>query len=375
MTLFDKKTEKRIEDNKHKQRVLILGADGYIGVALYQYLDEKDYLVIGIDNNMRERNVINYGSDSIIRASKPADIKMDISLDYNALKELIASFHPTTIINLAQQPSAPWSMISAENARETQRNNVCGGLNLLWAVHEVDPSIHIIQLGTAGEFAASVYSEVEIPEGPRITVKYNDKDWVIPTPRYAGSAYHWSKVFSSFNADYFAQLWGMRFTDINQGIVYGHYGNTRFDIDDCFGTIINRFVAQAVVGMPLTIYGEGNQARSMINIKNSLQAIELLINNPASNGEYRTIHQLTEVYTPNQVAEFVKDATECTINHIDNPRVENENHNFVFEAKKLKTLGLRTITLIEELPRLVDIVQKHKDNIKLEVIKPKIKWK
>ena len=357
------------------RRILILGANGYIGVALYEYLNECGFTVLGLDNEMRERNVINGGSNSLTRNSKLSDFKLDISEDFRGLKEVIESFRPETIVNLAQQPSAPFSMIDSEHAVETQRNNICGGLNVLWAVREANPNIHIIQLGTAGEYPDWLYSGIEVPEGSRIEVEYNKKKWTIPTPRYAGSWYHFSKLHSSYNSDYACRIWGLRVTDINQGIVYGHIGNTRLDYDEYFGTVINRFVAQAVVGMPLTIYGTGGQTRSFIHLKNSIEAIELLINNPANVGEYRIIQQLTDTKRVSEIADIVKSITNCEVENIENPRAEMEKNEFKFEADKLKTLGLKPVNMESEIRNLVNIVSKYKDNINKSVIAPKTKWK
>lgn len=360
--------------NLNKNRILILGADGYIGCALYFYLKDKDYEILGVDNSLRERNVRGIGSESLIKSRAPAVLKIDISTDYNDLKEIIQSYKPATIVNLAQQPSAPFSMIDAQHATETQSNNINGAMNVLWAVKEIDPKIHIIQLGTAGEYPDWLYKGIEVPEDSRIKVRFQDKDWVIPTPRYAGSWYHFSKLYASYNADYACRIWGLRISDVNQGIVYGGTVDTRFDYDEYFGTVVNRFITQAVLGMPLTIYGKGLQERSFINLKNSLQAIELMLKKPPSEGEYRIIQQLTEVCKILEIANMVHDLTGAKIQYIESPRIEMERSEFKFEAKKLKTLGLKTIAMHTELPKMMKLIQKNKDKIKEELIMPKTKW-
>ncbi len=357
------------------KRVLILGANGYIGVALYEYLEKKGFEVFGIDNEMRERNVINIGGGSLTRNAKPSGFKLDISTDYKTLKEIIESIKPATIVNLAQQPSAPFSMIDAEHAVTTQTNNNSSNLNVLYAVKEIDPNIHIIQLGTAGEYPDWLYSGVIVPEGSRVEVQYKGKPWIIPTPRYAGSWYHFSKLHSSFNADYACRIWDLRVTDINQGIVYGHIGGTRFDYDEYFGTVINRFVTQAVAGIPLTVYGDGGQQRSFIHLQNAIEAIELLLNNPAKAGEYRIIQQLTDVKSIWRIAKMVQAMTDCEIQQIKNPRAELPANEFIFEAKQLKTLGLKPVIMEDEIKHLLSIVEKNKDKIITEVIMPKHSWK
>ncbi len=369
------KIEKEKEKIVSMPRVLILGADGYIGVALYLYLKDNYYQVLGIDNGMRQRNVIGVGSDSLTRNRQPADINIDVSRDYNELRDVIHDYKPEVIVNLAQQPSAPYSMIDSRHAVDTQTNNNSTNLNLLYAVKEVDPDIHIIQLGTAGEYPDWLYAGIEVPEDSRIKVKYQGKNWIIPTPRYAGSWYHFSKLHSSYNADYASRIWGLKISDVNQGIVYGQMNENRLDYDEYFGTVINRFVVQAVAGIPLTIYGTGGQTRSFIHIKNSLEAIRLMIENPADKGEYRIIQQLTDVKSINEIAKMVKTITDCKIQNIDNPRVEMSENKFTFEAKKLKTLGLESVDMETEIRNLVKIVEENKDNIKEEVILPQTTWK
>ncbi len=360
--------------NLNKNRILILGANGYIGCALYFYLKDKDYEVLGVDNSLRENNIRALGGESLIASRAPAALKFDISIDYNELKEVVQSYRPGTIINLAQQPSAPFSMIDAQHATDTQRNNVNGAMNVLWAVKEIDPNIHIIQLGTAGEYPDWLYEGVEVPEGSRIKVDYQGKEWEIPTPRYAGSWYHFSKLYSSFNADYACRIWKLRISDVNQGIVYGGTGDTRFDYDEHFGTVVNRFITQAVLGMPLTIYGRGLQERSFINLKNSLQAIELMLKKPPSEGEYRIVQQLTEVYKIIEIANMVYDLTGAKVQYLESPRAEMYENKFKFEAKKLKDLGLKTIAMHTELPKMMNLIKGKKDKIKKELIMPKTKW-
>lgn len=364
-------------DNQDKKRVMILGANGYIGCALYFLCKDNQYNVLGIDNGLKDRNLREVGSSSLKWHRGPAELdKLDISTEYKYLKEIIKGFGPDVIVNLAQQPSAPFSMMSAVNATESQRNNIMGGLNVLWAVKEVNPNIHVIQLGTAGEYSDWLYpQQIEVPESSRIKVNYKGNEWEIPTPRYFGSWYHASKMYSSYNADYACRIWGLRVTDINQGIVYGHTEDSGFFYDECFGTVYNRFVVQAVLERPLTVYGTGEQMRSFININNSIQAIDLLINNPPNSGEYRIVQQLTELYTINQIAEMVSKLTGAKIDYYANPRIEMKSNKFKFEASKLKTLGLQTVPMSHELPKTIKMVQEHKDKIIPSIIEPKTKWK
>lgn len=340
-------------------RILVLGADGYIGTALTPHLQERHELEL-IDNGLREKNVNEVGSQSITEKDKRNYIELDVSTEYERLKEIMKQFNPDTIVHLAEQPSAPYSMSSAERSAETQRNNVIGTLNVLWAMKEVSPDAHLIKLGTEGEYPDWLWNGKHIPEGNRMVV---NGDWEIPTPRYAGSWYHFSKLHDSMNIDYACKIWGLTATDVNQGVVYGHRNGARLDADEYFGTVINRFCAQAVTGQPLTIYGTGGQTRGFINLQNSLESIQLLAENPPNKGDFRVIHQTTKEYSVKSIAEKIQKVTGCEIQHIENPRAEMKENNFTFDTSTLDNLGLRAITLDDELPRLLEVMEKNKENI------------
>jgi UDP-sulfoquinovose synthase len=348
-------------------KVLILGSGGYIGVPLKKHL-EKNHQVWGIDNGLREE----LAPESLTPVEKDYD-ELDVC-NYVALKEYINKVKPDAIVHLAEQPSAPYSMKSPKAAAFSQQNNIIGSLNVLWAIKEVDPGIHLIKLGTAGEYPDWLYpAEIQIPEGSRITVQRKGKDWVIPTPRYAGSFYHMSKLHDSNNCDYANRIWGLKITDINQAPVYGHIKGTRFDYDEEFGTVVNRFVAQALHGYPLTIYGEGGQTRGYIHIQNAMEAIEIVLKNPPKG--FRIIHQLTETKSINDIAKLVQKETGCSVNHIENPRAENSENNFDFEMKFLKNKGLKPIYMQDSIGDFINKIKPYKDKIKQEYFNPKIKWK
>jgi UDP-sulfoquinovose synthase len=343
--------------------ILVLGSNGFIGCALMRFLGEKGYDVYGIDNNSRERNVDSVGAKSVTPVKKhPNTTVHDIAKDYVKTKALIGDIKPDVIVHLAEQPSAPFSMIDGNHAAETQRNNIVGTMNVLWAIKEINPGIQLIKLGTAGQYPDWLYNKRVVPETPRIKVG----GWEIPTPRYAGSFYHFSKLFDAYNIDYACRIWGLNCTELNQGVIYGHKEGTRLDVDEYFGTVVHRFCAQAVVGEPLTVYGGGGQNRGFIALQNALEAIELVIKNPAKG--YRIIHQLTEVWKVRDIAALVRSLTGCAIENIDNPRVEMQKHSLTFEAKTLKRLGLKPISMLEVLPGLIETLGRYKDRIKFDKI-------
>ena len=370
------------------KKVLILGNDGYIGRALHQHLlnFDTEYDIVGIDNKYREKAVLEIGGGSVVdikwRTKLPRSYFCDL-LDYEKLLGLIEQVKPDAIVHLAEQPSAPYSMIDQQKCLETQKNNILGTMNVLWAIRRVNPKIHLIKLGTAGEYPDWLYPNMVIPEGGRIKVDHTDykgkkySDWEIPTPRYAGSFYHMTKLHDSNNIDYACRIWGLRCTDINQAPVYGHMYDTRLDVDEYFGTVVNRFCAQAAIGHNLTVYGTGGQTRGYIHIQNSLEAIKLIIDNPAENGEFKVIHQTTQEKTVSEIADIVRGyyfnltGNKVKIENVDNPRFEKPENDFEFEAQVLKDLGLKVIKMEDRIEDLLNVFIKNKDRIKPELMMPK----
>lgn len=349
-------------------KVLILGSSGYIGNALMYYLESKKFEVFGCDNGSRQ--ILAPESLTKVKPHKQTTL-LDVT-DYGLLKNYITNINPDVIVHLAENPSAPYSMKNAKNAGDVQNNNVVGSLNVLWAIREVNPKIQLIKLGTAGEYPDWLFDGITIPENSRVKVKYQDKDWEIPTPRYFGSFYHASKFFDSYNCDYACRIWGLNITDINQAPVYGWTDGTRFDYDEEFGTVVNRFVAQALAGYPLTVYGTGGQTRGYIHLQNSLEAIELIIKNPADG--FRIVNQLTETKKVIEIAELVQKHTGCDIKCIDNPRAERNENEFVFQKDILDSLGLKPIYMEDSIGEFIEKIKPYKDKIDKSLFNPKIKW-
>jgi UDP-sulfoquinovose synthase len=307
---------------------------------------------------------------------------------YEFVYRIIKKHNPRAIVHLGEQPSAPYSMIDAEHAAFTQVNNVVGTLNILYAVHKVVPECHLVKLGTMGEYGTP---NIDIPEG-FFKIDYNGRRAELPFPKLANSFYHWSKVHDSGNIMFACKVWRLRSTDIMQGVVYGTKTNeidederllTRFDFDGVFGTVINRYCAQAVIGYTLTPYGKGGQKRGFIALGDSIQCLTLAIDNPPEAGEYRVFNQFDEVYSINELAENVsKVANRLGLNtdvvHVENPRIEPENHYYNPRHEKLRRLGFRpTYKLEEELEIMLEDLSKYKDRViaKKHVIMPKIHWK
>ena len=383
--------------------ILILGIDGYIGWPLAQkqlYLGNN---VIGIDNFSRRKNVEEVGSDSAIpienmekRISKIKQVygeriefyEGDLT-DANFTNDIIKKSTPDAIVHLAEQPSAPYSMIDQEHCIYTHQNNVIGNLNLLYAIKNYSPKSHLIKLGTMGEYGYD--PGLVIPEG-FFEIEYLGKKAKVPYPKMAGSWYHWTKVHDSNNIMFACKTWGLKSTDIMQGIVYGTrlkdipsyiYQPTRFDFDEAFGTVVNRYCSQAVIGHDLTIYGKGGQTRGFLALEDSIQCISLLIEKPPEDENYRVVNQFDEQYNVTDLANRVQKigegmGLEITINNIENPRNEKEVHFYKADHQKLKELGFKaTRTINEEIGYIIEDLLPHRDRIfqKKDSIVKCINWK
>src|SRR5438876_3886945 len=308
-------------------KIAVLGGDGYCGWATALYLSQRGHSVAIFDNFLRRLWDHELGAQTLtpIRpltdrikvwqdlTGKAIDLFVGDVADYDFLASAFKSFEPDAVVHFAEQRSAPYSMIDREHAVFTQMNNVVGTLNVLFAIREVRPDCHLVKLGTMGEYGTP---NIDIEEG-FIRIVHNGREDVLPFPKQPGSFYHLSKVHDSHNIAFCCKIWGLRATDLNQGVVYGtvtdeidrHPGLiNRFDYDDVFGTALNRFCVQAAIGHPLTVYGHGGQTRGYLDIRDTVRCIELACLNPAEPGQMRVFNQFTEQFSISQLAELVVEA-------------------------------------------------------------------
>jgi UDP-sulfoquinovose synthase len=386
--------------------IIVLGSDGYIGYPLTWQLLEDGHTVLGLDNYSRRDRVHELGSNSLTPISTAQERnrffinaysnfagQVNFTLGLNSvihLKHLIEGFKPDAIIHLAEQPSAAWSMKDIVCATKTQYENVVGTLHLLWVMKECCPDAHLIKLGTMGEYGTP---DCDIPEGriPYECTTYDDKSEChmggLLFPRTAGSIYHLSKVHDTHNIEFACRNWRLRSTDIMQGVVYGLLPEmdcpmTRFDYDECFGTVINRFCVQAISNTPLTVYGTGNQTRGFIHLVDSIKCIVIALNNPPKKGEYRTFNQFDQQFQIKYLAHTVCEEAEglgignTSIEHLHNPRVESEDHYYKPIHQKLFDLGyIPYSTLSNNIRGLLSQLIQYKDRVNYKVIQPNIRWR
>ena len=382
-------------------KVLIAGMDGYLGWPLSLRLAAHGHVVAGLDAGFRRDWVGEMGSDSAIPiapfderlrafellSKQPIKYWKGDLCSYELAKDAIRVFQPDAIVHLAEMPSAAYSMMDAAHCAYTQKNNIIGTLNLLHAIREEQPDAHLVKLGTMGEYGTP---NMPIPEG-FFEIEYRGKRDRLPFPRQAGSWYHQSKVHDSNNIMMACRLWNLRSTDIMQGVVYGTRDGappaddrfrTRFDIDQCFGTAINRFCAQAIAGIPITPFGAGHQRRGFLPLKDSMTCIELALEKEPLAGEYRVINQFEDTYEILELAYRVQDAARQLGIHsevvpIENPRLEAESHYYQPDRRTLIDWGYHpTKDMASELGAMLEDLLPHKERIlkKAHVMCPDIRW-
>lgn len=392
--------------------ILVLGGDGYLGWPSAMHFSAMGHDVTVADNYFRrtacaeldtgmlypvptlqERARIWYeltGHEirvSVVDLAIPH--KMRGFFDGSATTDFKATERdfgePDVVIHYAEQPSAPYSVMDFEHADTTIVNNLRVTNNLMWAVRDFAPDTHIVKLGTMGEYGTP---NIDIEEG-WLDVTHNGREQRFLFPRQAGSIYHTSKIMDTDLLWWGVRMWGLRVTDLMQGPVYGLDTDgtaidsrlrTIYNYDEVFGTVINRFVTQAVIGYPLTVYGKGGQTRGYLNIRDTLQCVEKSIETPAEKGELRIFNQIVETFTVNQLAEMVMAAGngrghKVEINCIENPRKEEEEHYYNPTYQGLQGIGVKPHPLTAEvLDGLFQTVEQYKKNIRKEVIFRGVKW-
>jgi UDP-sulfoquinovose synthase len=378
-------------------RILVLGGDGYLGWPTALHLSDAGHDVAILDGLLRRGYDTELGVQSLVPIATledrvrawhahtgahiavfPGDL-VDPTVAHHALAE----FAPHAVVHFAEQRSAPYSMIDRAHAVHTQHNNVIGTLNVLFAIAELDRDIHLVKLGTMGEYGTP---GIDIEEG-WLDIEHNGRRDRMLFPKKPGSFYHLSKVHDSHNIEFACRAWGLRATDLNQGVVYGQQTPhtaadpllaTRFDHDAVFGTVLNRFVIQAVLGHPLTVYGSGGQTRGIIDIRDTVECIRLACEHPAHPGEFRVFNQITESLSVQEIAKTVAACSPqpATIEYLDNPRVEDDTHYYNVVHTGLTHLGLQPHLLSDTLlESLFTITAHHAHRVDQTALRPTVRWR
>ena len=382
-------------------KVLITGIDGYSGWPLALHLLQRSHEVVGLDNFVTRKRVREVGSYSATPiGSMPNRLRAVRELlgkeltfhrgdlgRYDFVHETLLHERPDAIVHLAEQRSAPYSMIDVHHAVRTQVENVTGTLHLLYAIRDVVPECHLVKMGTMGEYGTP---NVDIPEG-FFDITFNGRSDRLPFPRSAGSWYHWSKVFDSGDVMFASKIWNLKATDVMQGVIYGTRTPditdrrllTRFDFDETWGTALNRFAVEAVLGLPITPYGEGHQSRGFIALEDSIQSLRIAVENPPAHPEYRVFNQFDAAYSVNELADrTVKVATELGlhphIEHPPDPRLEAERHYYKPIHENLPALGYKPMRHLDEVLReiLQDLLRfRRRLEAKRHVVMPVVNWR
>lgn len=381
-------------------KIIVAGGDGFCGWPTALHLSQKGHDISIVDSMVRRHIDEELGSNSLTpiatleeRVAKWKELtgkeirtyEGDLQ-DFDFLKMVLEKEQPEAFVHYAEQRSAPYSMIDREHAIYTQVNNVVGTLNVLYGIKDIVPDCHLIKLGTMGEYGTP---NIPIEEG-YLDIEHKGRKDRLPFPKQPGSYYHLSKVHDSHNIMFACRIWGIRATDLNQGVVYGLSTNetsldpilaNRLDYDSVFGTALNRFIIQAAIGHDLTVYGKGGQTRGFLNIEDTVRCIEIAAENPADVGEFRVFNQFTEEFSVMELAQMVKKAAakvglSVNIAHLENPRVEKEEHFYEATNTSLLDLGLKPHLLTEDvIGSILKTAIDHKDRVIKENVLPTVTWK
>ena len=389
----------KLPSKGRSMRILILGGDGYLGWPTAMHFAARGHDVVAVDNYLRRTIAQQTDSEALLptpnlkrraeifERENGAAITVEIGdcADYSYLGKLVANYRPDVIVHYAEQPSAPYSMMGLDEARTTLNNNLNVTFNTVWAMLEHAPDCHLIKLGTMGEYGTP---NIDIEEG-WLDVEHRGRSQKFLFPRAAGSLYHTTKVLDTDLLWFYVRTYGLRVTDLMQGPVYGLStdecaGNEQlapnFHYDDIFGTVVNRFLVQAVAGVPLTVYGQGGQKRGYLNLRDTLQCVDLAAQNPVDPGDLRILNQFTEVFSVNELAERVQRVgtsmgLPVEVNSIPNPRKEAEDHYYNPAHSGLLSLGLRPHPISDEVvAAMIERILPYKDAIDVDKVMPRVRW-
>jgi UDP-sulfoquinovose synthase len=381
-------------------RVLILGGDGYLGWPTAMHLSRHGHDVTVLDNYFARKVVEELDLPYLFpvpdlkervaewrhRTGKEIGALIGDATDPTLLREAFERVRPEAVVHYAEQPSAPYSMLGQREALFTLQNNLTTTLNVAYAVRDAAPGCHIIKLGTMGEYGTP---NIDIEEG-WLDIEHKGRKDRFLFPRQAGSLYHTTKVNDTDLLYFYVRTWALAVTDLMQGPVYGLFTDemdgdvalaSHFSYDEVFGTVLNRFIVQAVAGVPLTVYGKGGQTRGYLNIRDTMQCVRLAVENPAKAGEMRIYNQFTETFSVNDLGRKVKDAAgtigiDVEIRNIENPRVEAEEHYYNPVHHGLRELGLEPHPLTGDvLVGMLEAARRHSGAIRDDIILPRAKWK
>ncbi|MBF0146488.1 MAG: NAD-dependent epimerase/dehydratase family protein [Magnetococcales bacterium] len=381
-------------------KILILGGDGYLGWPTAMQLSALGHETAVVDNYLR-REICRRVDVSPLMPTPTLHERVTLwkkisghgirvwigdLTQWDFTMEVFQSFKPDAVIHYAEQPSAPYSMMDRRAASLTLHNNLMATLNIVFAVRDFCPDAHIVKLGTMGEYGTP---NIDIEEG-WIDIEHKGRTQKFLYPRQAGSLYHTTKIMDTDLLWFYVRVYGLAVTDLMQGPVYGLFTEENrehqalwpsFNYDELFGTVLNRFLVQAAIGYPLTVYGKGGQTRGYLNIMDTLNCVRLCVENPAPHGSLRIFNQFTETFSVNQLAERVcasgsRLGINVTIQTIPNPRVELEDHYYNPMHTGLLSLGLEPHYLTEErLDKMLSTVLTYREHIRKETIFRGVTWK
>lgn len=380
-------------------KILIAGGDGYLGWPTAMHLSALGHDTLVVDNFLRRQlchaedcpslfPIVSL-HDRVRHWKQKTGITIGTAIgdltNWGFVEKVFDDFKPDAVIHYAEQPSAPYSMKSREAGHLTLHNNITTTFNLVQAIHLFMPDCHLIKLGTMGEYGTP---NIDIEEG-WLDITHNGRTGRFLYPRQAGSLYHTTKVMDTDLLWFYVRVWGLRVTDLMQGPVYGietaeNEGcpdlYSAFNYDEIFGTVLNRFMVQAVCGHPLTVYGKGGQTRGYLSIKDTLQCVRLALETPAAPGDMRIFNQFVETFSVNELAEKVAESgrrlgLDVKVQRFPNPRKELEDHYYNPRHSALTDLGLKPHLLTESrMDAMLSLVLQYRHAVHQPCIVRGVAW-
>ncbi|MEU4160893.1 NAD-dependent epimerase/dehydratase family protein [Actinoplanes sp. NPDC026670] len=385
--------------NAHPRTVLVLGGDGFCGWPTALDQSDRGRKVVIVDNLSRRKIDAELGTASLTPIQSPERrleawretsgrsidfVDLDVSSDVEALSAVLEEHRPDAVVHFAEQRSAPYSMLSTTHRNYTVRNNLMATQNLLEAIRLTRLPTHIVHLGSVGVYGYSS-KDWTMPEGYlAVTVpssEHPDRQVEILHPFEPVSIYHLSKCMDAQLFEFYARYDRLRITDLHQGVVWGTQTRltkqndlliNRFDYDSIWGTVVNRFLMQAALGHPLTVYGEGEQTRAFIHLEDAVTCVNLALENPpAARERVRIRNQVAECLRVVDVAGVISDSTGAAITYVDNPRIEEAQNTLQVTNDSFSELGFIPTFLRDGIWReSVDIAQRFRDCADLDRIMP-----
>lgn len=378
--------------------IMILGGNGYLGWNLGINLAmSTEHKILLVDNYQKLRWADELNLHSLVCQSWGAtQIKRlncsnlsFIEIDANNREEFTSLFKndykPDVIFCFAHQPSAPFSMIDINHHLLTLEHNQSVTLSVLHTTKQYCPETLLVFSGSAG-----CYENTDIDFIPKEKINFHGclkgrnislyNTWL---PMQANDFYHQSKVITFGLIDMCVKLWNLRAITIQQNTIFGidnglsqeYFSN--FYYDEIFGTVVNRFITQNVIGMPMSVYGHGNNKTGLIPLRYAIETYKQIISMEPyiSQSEHRMEHNLTITLSINTIAKLIQSMWGGEIEYLENPRFSQEQKLAKIFEYGSYNMPIQEKDFLKEIESTYEYVKENKEYINKNFITPTVNWR